>query len=49
MVEFVRSSLRALQGFGLLDMNTSDGRFLFLLPWQGFIIVGSTDRKGTPN
>ena len=36
-------------GFGLLDMNTSDGRFLFFLPWQGFTIVGTTDRKGSPD
>lgn len=31
---------------GLLDYNTSDGRFLFLLPWQGSVIVGTTDKKG---
>lgn len=30
---------------GLLDYNTSDGRFLFLLPWQGSVIVGTTDKK----
>lgn len=33
---------------GLLDINTSDGRFLFFLPWLGSTIVGTTDRKGTP-
>lgn len=33
-------------GIGLLDINTSDGRFLFFLPWQGSTIVGTTDRKG---
>jgi len=31
---------------GMLDINTSDGRFLFFLPWQGHTIVGTTDRKG---
>ena len=33
-------------GIGMLDINTSDGRFLFFLPWQGHTIVGTTDRKG---
>jgi glycerol-3-phosphate dehydrogenase len=33
---------------GMLDMNTSDGRFLFFLPWQGAVVVGTTDVKGTP-
>jgi len=28
---------------GLLDMNTSDGRFLFFLPWLGHTVVGTTD------
>uniref|UniRef100_A0A7S2W247 glycerol-3-phosphate dehydrogenase n=1 Tax=Mucochytrium quahogii TaxID=96639 RepID=A0A7S2W247_9STRA len=35
-------------GYGLLDINTSDGRFLFFLPWQGATIVGTTDRKSNP-
>merc|ERR1712238_413186 len=35
-------------GFGLLDINTSDGRFLFFLPWEGTTLVGTTDRKGDP-
>lgn len=30
---------------GLLDYNTSDGRFLFFLPWQGSVVVGTTDKK----
>lgn len=33
-------------GIGMLDINTSDGRFLFFLPWEGHTIVGTTDRKG---
>jgi len=36
------------EGMGLLDINTSDGRFLFFLPWQGHTLVGTTDRKGEP-
>ena len=32
----------------MLDINTSDGRFLFFLPWQGSTLVGTTDRKGDP-
>lgn len=31
---------------GMLDYNTSDGRFLFFLPWQGSVLVGTTDKKG---
>jgi len=30
----------------MLDINTSDGRFLFFLPWEGHTLVGTTDRKG---
>jgi len=30
-------------GMGILDMNTSDGRFLFFLPWLGHTVVGTTD------
>mmetsp|Transcript_11936 Transcript_11936/g.14824 ORF Transcript_11936/g.14824 Transcript_11936/m.14824 type:complete len:748 (-) Transcript_11936:930-3173(-) len=33
-------------GLGMLDINTSDGRFLFFLPWQGKTLIGTTDRKG---
>jgi glycerol-3-phosphate dehydrogenase len=31
---------------GLLDFNTSDGRFLFMLPWENHTLVGTTDKKG---
>jgi len=34
------------QDMGLLDYNTSDGRFLFIAPWQGHTLVGTTDKKG---
>ncbi|KAI8924282.1 FAD dependent oxidoreductase-domain-containing protein [Entophlyctis helioformis] len=31
------------RNMGLLDPNTSDGRVIFFLPWQGSVIVGTTD------
>lgn len=31
---------------GLLDYNTSDGRFLFIAPFQGHTLIGTTDKKG---
>lgn len=31
------------KGMGLLDPNTSDGRVIFFLPWQGNVIAGTTD------
>lgn len=36
-------------GIGMLDINTSDGRFLFFLPWEGHTLVGTTDRKEPAN
>lgn len=30
-------------GMGLLDAATSDGRVVFVLPWQGFTLAGTTD------
>lgn len=33
---------------GLVDMNTSDGRFLFFLPWNDHVIIGTTDQKCIP-
>lgn len=38
----------APENIGLVDMSTSDGRFLFFLPWQGHVLVGTTDHKQTP-
>jgi len=29
---------------GLLDYNTSDGRFMFMVPWLGHTLVGTTDK-----
>ena len=31
---------------GLLDASTSDGRVMFMLPWQGQVIAGTTDTPG---
>ncbi len=31
---------------GLLDYNTSDGRFLFILPWENHTLIGTTDQMG---
>ena len=33
----------APSGMGMVDMDTSDGRFLFFLPWLGHTLVGTTD------
>ena len=30
-----------------MDYQTSDGRFLFYLPWQGHTLIGTTDKKTT--
>lgn len=30
-------------GMGMLDAATSDGRVVFVLPWQGFTLAGTTD------
>lgn len=30
-------------GMGLLDAATSDGRVVFVLPWQGYTVAGTTD------
>jgi glycerol-3-phosphate dehydrogenase len=27
---------------GLVDPNTSDGRVIFIIPWQGSVIAGTT-------
>lgn len=42
-IHIVLPGYYAPDGIGLVDMNTSDGRFLFLLPWQGHVLVGTTD------
>eukprot|EP00658_Telonema_sp_P-2_P083178 TRINITY_DN8940_c0_g1_i1.p1 TRINITY_DN8940_c0_g1~~TRINITY_DN8940_c0_g1_i1.p1 ORF type:complete len:592 (+),score=171.29 TRINITY_DN8940_c0_g1_i1:110-1885(+) len=34
---------------GMVDMATSDGRFLFFLPWLGHCLVGTTDSSHQPS
>lgn len=41
-----RGSRIKTTSMGLLDCNTSDGRFLFVLPWLGHSLMGTTDQKG---
>lgn len=47
-IHIVLPSYYAPAGIGLVDMNTSDGRFLFFLPWEGHVLVGTTDRRCKP-
>ena len=44
-IHIVLPSYFSPSGIGLVDMNTSDGRFLFFLPWHGHVVVGTTDKK----
>jgi len=39
----------APSNFGLVDMATSDGRFLFYLPWEGHVLIGTTDHPSEPS
>ena len=43
-VHIVLPGYYAPSGMGMVDMNTSDGRFLFFLPWHDHVVVGTTDR-----
>lgn len=42
-VHIVLPSFYGPKNMGLLDANTSDGRVIFFLPWQGSIVAGTTD------
>lgn len=44
-VHVVLPAYYAPKNIGLVDMSTSDGRFLFFLPWEGSVLVGTTDRQ----
>jgi hypothetical protein len=35
----------SIYSLGMVDMSTSDGRFMFFLPWNGHVLVGTTDHK----
>ena len=43
---FISKQFDGTSQMGLLDYNTSDGRFLFMLPWEGHTLIGTTDTKG---
>lgn len=47
-IHIVLPSYYAPNGIGLVDMSTSDGRFLFFLPWEGHVVVGTTDHATKP-
>lgn len=36
------------QHMGLLDPETSDGRIIFFLPWEGYTVAGTTDTACEP-
>ena len=42
-IHVVLPGFYAPKGIGMVDMATSDGRFLFFLPWLGHTVVGTTD------
>jgi len=42
---FVPQPQNGKVAMGLLDPSTSDGRFLFILPWLGHTLIGTTDTK----
>lgn len=44
-IHIVLPSYFAPPSFGFVDMSTSDGRFMFFLPWESHIVVGTTDHK----
>ena len=47
-IHIVLPAYFAPENIGLVDMNTSDGRFMFFLPWKGHVVVGTTDHKCQP-
>eukprot|EP00596_Hydrurales_sp_CCMP1899_P002007 CAMPEP_0119052738 /NCGR_PEP_ID=MMETSP1177-20130426/73929_1 /TAXON_ID=2985 /ORGANISM="Ochromonas sp, Strain CCMP1899" /LENGTH=512 /DNA_ID=CAMNT_0007032401 /DNA_START=868 /DNA_END=2406 /DNA_ORIENTATION=+ len=44
-IHIVLPAYYAPSNFGMVDMSTSDGRFMFFLPWNGHVLVGTTDHK----
>ncbi|MGK3741774.1 MAG: glycerol-3-phosphate dehydrogenase [Bacillariaceae sp.] len=47
LIILCRANYNYILKMGLLDYNTSDGRFMFMLPWEGHTLVGTTDTKGS--
>lgn len=41
-VHVILPSYFSPHNMGLIDPNTSDGRVIFFLPWQGSVIAGTT-------
>jgi glycerol-3-phosphate dehydrogenase len=48
-IHIVMPGYYAPRGVGMVDMNTSDGRFLFFLPWEDHVVVGTTDHRAKPS
>jgi glycerol-3-phosphate dehydrogenase len=48
-IHIVMPGYYAPSGMGLVDMATSDGRFLFFIPWEGHVVVGTTDHRAEPD
>lgn len=48
-IHIILPSFYAPKGFGLVDMSTSDNRFLFYLPWEGHVLIGTTDKPCEPS
>jgi len=48
-IHVVLPSYYCPKNIGLVDMATSDGRFLFFVPWLGHCLVGTTDSPATPS
>lgn len=48
-IHVVLPSYYCAKSVGLVDMATSDGRFLFFLPWLGHCLVGTTDSPQRPS
>ncbi|KAJ3067891.1 mitochondrial glycerol-3-phosphate dehydrogenase [Podochytrium sp. JEL0797] len=46
-VHIILPSYFSPRNMGLLDPETSDGRVIFFLPWQGNVIAGTTDSPAT--
>lgn len=47
-IHIVLPAYFAPENIGLVDMNTSDGRFMFFLPWKSHVLVGTTDHACAP-
>ena len=45
-VHIVLPSYFSPKNMGLIDPNTSDGRVIFFLPWQGSVLAGTTGIHG---